>query len=100
MPIETMNQNRAPDQTGGPDQTTKSDRWHDHLALIPWSAGLLAAGYYQSDLAHQTFGWAYPWAFAFPLANKAHAVDDLPEPDTPPTRVDKFETIDAGDPSA
>lgn len=61
-----------PDRTGPVTvQTGPSDRWHDNLALIPWSAGLLAAGYYQSDLAHQTFGWAYPWALAFPLAIEA-----------------------------
>lgn len=67
---------QTPHQTSGPDhqtgvQTAKSDWWLDRSALVPWGAGLLAAGYYQSDLAHQTFGWSYPWALVFPLAIEA-----------------------------
>lgn len=67
MATQTPDQTTKPDHQTGPDQTW-STRLHNHASLIPWAAGLAAAGYYQADLAHQTLQWTYPWALVFPLA--------------------------------
>lgn len=46
---------------------------HNNLGLVPLVAPLLAAGYYQADLAATTFQWAFPWYLLFPLSIEAGA---------------------------
>jgi hypothetical protein len=46
---------------------------HNNIGLVPLAAPLLAAGYYQADLAAATFGWAFPWYLLFPLSIEAGA---------------------------
>jgi hypothetical protein len=46
---------------------------HNNIGLVPLVAPLLAAGYYQADLAESTFQWAFPWYLLFPLSIEAGA---------------------------
>jgi len=69
-----------PDQTTGPDweriQTGLKTAWskvHDAIGLVPLIAPLIAAGFYQADLARSEFGWGMPWCLVFPLSIEAGA---------------------------
>lgn len=87
MPDQTEQlQTSDRDQTAdGPDrwqtfqtavQTGARKTWsglHDLIGLIPLISPLIAAGYYQADLARSEFGWAFPWYLLFPLSIEAGA---------------------------
>jgi len=59
---------QTPTQTPPTGPRDWSYRLSEIIGMVPLIAPLVAAGWYQADLAHEVFGWTYPWALVWPAA--------------------------------
>jgi hypothetical protein len=59
---------QTPDHRTPPGPRSWGYRLSEIIGMVPLVAPLVAAGWYQADLAHEVFGWTYPWALVWPAA--------------------------------